>query len=221
MRRTALLALAAAGCAQPSGQLPQDPLERATACTAVRALELSASKAGEGPVSFDGFAEVIHFSMLAAAQDGVQVDPRRLFAISRQAPAVMAQLEEAEWRAMVEPCNAAFPETQRPAPPLPPIPYEAGLTCFGWPISWRRRPADYPAERGRACGLAGRALQAAQPVLRERARDNEDAQRIAAGYAARGSRRAAGFAAEPVPAAFPADALSAKGRSAPAPRRVR
>jgi hypothetical protein len=186
MRATALLALAAAGCTQPSGQLPQDPLERATACTAVRALELSASKAGEGPVSFDGFAEVIHFSMLAAAQDGVQVDPRRLFAISQQAPAVMAQLEEPEWRAMVEPCNAAFPETQRPAPPLPPDPYEAGLTCFGLADFMVKTAADYPAERGELAGLADRALQAAQPVLRERARDNEDAQRIAAGYAARG-----------------------------------
>jgi hypothetical protein len=186
VRRIALLALAAAGCTQPSGQLPQDPLERATACTAVRALELSVGKGGEGPVSFDGFAEIIHFAMLAAAEDGVQVDPRRLFAISQQAPAVMAELEEAEWRAMVEPCNAAFPETQRPPPPLPRDPYEAGLTCFGLADFMVRTAADYPAERRELAGLADRALQAAQPVLRERARDDEDARRIAAGYAARG-----------------------------------
>jgi hypothetical protein len=171
VRRTALLALAAAGCTQPSGQLPQDPLERATACTAVRALELSASKAGEGPVSFDGFAEVIHFSMLAAAQDGVQVDPRRLFAISQQAPAVMAQLEEPEWRAMVEPCNAAFPETQRPAPPLPPDPYEAGLTCFGLADFMVKTAADYPRSAGSL--RAGRPGAAGGPAGAARARTRQ------------------------------------------------
>jgi hypothetical protein len=98
----------------------------------------------------------------------------------------MADLEESDWQAMVEPCNAAFPETQRPAPPLPPDPYEAGLTCFGLAEFMVKTAADYPAEQRELAGLADRALQSAQPVLRERARDNQDAQRIAAGYAARG-----------------------------------
>jgi hypothetical protein len=182
----AFLALAAWGCSQPNGQLPQDSLERATACTAVRALELSAGKSGEGAVSFDGFSEIIHFAMLAAAEDGVQVDLRRMLAISQQAPRTMDQLAEDEWRAMVEPCNQAFPETQRLAAPLPRDSYEAGLICFGLAEFMVQAATDYPDERRELAGLADRALEAAQPVLRERARDNEDAQRIAAGYTARG-----------------------------------
>lgn len=190
MRRAALLALASLlavnACAEPAGQLPADPLERATTCTAVRALELSAGKVGEDQLSFEGFTEILHFAMLAAAEDGVQVDMRRMFAVSQRAPAAMDQLKNEEWQPLVEPCNAAFPETQRPASPLPTNPYEAGLTCFGLTEFLARTAADYPAQRRELAQLADRALQAAQPTLRERARDNADAQRLAAGYTARG-----------------------------------
>jgi hypothetical protein len=181
----AALVLTLAGCTAPPGQLPEDPLDRATACTAVRALELSAGKADGGPVSFAGFTELLHFGMLAAAEDGVQVHLNRLFAVSQRAPAVMEQLDDAEWRPLVEPCNAAYPETQRPAMPLPGDPYEAGLTCFGLADIISKTALDYPAERQDVAGLADRALQAAQPVLRERAKNNADAHRIAAGYTAR------------------------------------
>ncbi len=190
MRAAARLALAvtlvAGGCTQPAGRLPEDPLERATTCTAVRALELSAGKTEAGAVSFEGFTEILHFAMLAAAEDGVQVDMHRLFTVSRRAPAAMAQLEGDEWRPLVEPCNAAFPDTQRAAQPLPPDPYEAGLTCFGLAEFLARTATDYPAERRELADLAGRALQAAQPTLRQRASDNGEAQRLAGGYAARG-----------------------------------
>jgi hypothetical protein len=180
------VALVASGCTRPAGQLPEDRLERAATCAAVRALELSAGRTEEGPVSFEGFTEILHFAMLAAAEDGVQVDLQRLFTVSRRAPAVMAQIEADEWRPLVEPCNAAFAETQRPAQPLPPDPYEAGLTCFGLADFLARTATDYPAERRELADLAGRALQAAQPTLRQRASDNGEAQRLAGGYAARG-----------------------------------
>jgi hypothetical protein len=202
VRGRALLAIAAAfaasACTPPAGQLPDDPLDRATACTAVRALELSAGKAQGGPVSFEGFTEIMHFAMLAGAEDGVQVDLHRLFTVSQRAPAAMAELDADEWPQLVEPCNAAFPETQRPAEPLPPDPYEAGLTCFGLSEFFARTASDYPAERRELAELAGRALQAAQPTLRERAGNNAEAQRLAGGYTARGfkSGRAASLLAQ-------------------------
>jgi len=190
VRGAALLVMAVTvagtGCTRPAGPLPDDPLERATICTAVRALELSAGKTEAGAVSFEGFTEILHFAMLAAAEEGVQVDLHRLFTVSRRAPAAMTQLEGDEWRPLVEPCNAAFAETQRPAEPLPPDPYEAGLTCFGLAEFLARTATAYPTERGELADLAGRALQAAQPTLRQRAGDNEEAQRLAGGYAARG-----------------------------------
>lgn|GEM_PF-5682758 len=189
MRRPAAAAaasaLALAGCSAPAGQLPEDALERATACTAVRALELGEGKSDGGPVSFAGFTETLHFAMLTAAEDGMHVDLNRLLAVSQRAPGAMDELRGEDWRRLVEPCNAAYPETQRPAAALPPDPYEAGLTCFGMAEFMVKTALDYPAERRELAGLADRALQAAQPVLRERAKNNADAQRIAAGYAAR------------------------------------
>ena len=189
MKAAVLLALAVAtvvsGCTQPAGELPREPVERAVACTAVRALELSAGKSGAGPVSFEGFTEILHFAMLTAAEDGVQVDLNRAFAVSQRAPAAMERLED-EWRPLVEPCNAAFPETQKAASPLPPDAYEAGLTCFGLAEFIARTATDYAAERRELAALGDLALTAAQPTLRERARDNADAERLAAGYTARG-----------------------------------
>jgi hypothetical protein len=178
--------MAVVGCARPNGQLPQDKVERAVACTAVRALELTAGKGGSGPVSFEGFTEILHFGMLAAAEDGMQVDLNRLFAVSQRAPEAMAQLEGGEWQPLVEPCNAAYPETQKVASALPPDPYEAGLTCFGLAELVARTATDYPAERREVAALGDRALAAAQPTLRQRARDNADAERLAAGYTSRG-----------------------------------
>ena len=190
MRRAALLALAGllavSGCAQPAGQLPQEPVARASTCTAVRALELGAGKSGGGPVSFDGFTEILHFAMLASAEDGVRVDLRRLLDVSQRGPAAMEELDDGDWRKLVEPCNASYPETQREAEPLPPDPYEAGLTCFGLSDFLAKTAGDYPAEQREMAQLAGRALAAAQPTLRQRARDNAEAERLAAGYTAHG-----------------------------------
>lgn len=186
MSRAAALAiaLAVAACAPAAVQLPDEPLARATTCAAVRELELSAGRANGGEVSFAGFTEILHFAMLAAAEDGVQVDLRRLFTVQQRAPAAVQTLDE-DWASLVEPCNSAYPETQRPAPPLPRDPYEAGLTCFGMADTVARTATRYPAEQSGYAALAERALQAAQPVLRQRARDNDDALRIAAGYTAR------------------------------------
>ena len=177
--------LAGSSCAPQPIALSEDPLTRATTCTAVRALELRAGRAGSGPMSFDGFAEILHFGMIHAAEDDVEVDLRRLVTVSHRAPMLMQQLEAQEWRTLVEPCNAAYPQTQRSAPPLPGDTYEAGMTCFALADFIGKTAVDYPGEQRAATALAEKALQAAQPTLRQRARDNQEAHRIAAGYAAR------------------------------------
>ena len=184
----ALIACALAGCAPQELALSDDPLMRATTCTAVRALELRGGSGQERPVSFAGFLEILHFGMLSAAEDGVQVDVRRLITVSHQAPVLMQELSEKNWRSLVEPCNAAFPQTQRPAPPLANDPYEAGMTCFGISEFVGQTAVNYPEEQRRFAALAERALDAARPVLRERARDEQDAARLSAGYTARSFR---------------------------------
>ena len=44
---------------------------------------------------------------------------------------------------------------------------------------------DHPDAQSRAAAISGQALAAAQPVLRQRARSDAEAERIVAGYAAR------------------------------------
>lgn len=188
MRRAALLALLAGACTSPSPALPEEGAARAASCTAVRALELGEGKSGEGPVSFAGFTEILHFAMLHAAQDSVAVDLGRLMTVSQRAPAVMQELDGEDWRALIEPCNAAYPETQRPAAPLPGDAYEAGMTCFAIADFMAKTAFEYPEQRRSLSWLADRALAAAQPELRRRARDDEEARRLVAGYAARAFR---------------------------------
>jgi len=182
------LALLAAACAPENSVLPQDATARAATCTAVRALELRGGRADDGRMSFAGFAEILHFGMIHAAEEGVSIDMRRLMMVSQRAPTIMEELEEAEWRALVEPCNAAYPETQRPAGPLPADAFEGGMTCFAMADFMSKTAFEYPEQRRSLGWLADRALAAAQPELRRRARDNEEAQRIADGYAGRAFR---------------------------------
>lgn len=186
MKRALFPVLALAGCGQPPLALPEEPLARASTCTAVRALELREGKSRAGPVSFDGFTEILHFAMIHAAQQEVEADLRQLITVSQRAPVAMQELQGREWDSLVEPCNAAFPETQKQPGPLLPDPYEAGMTCFALADFLAKTAIDYPADRDRMAALAQRSLGAAQPTLRVRAKDNNnEAHRIASGYAAR------------------------------------
>lgn len=183
MRLALVLALGLAGCVRAELALPEDALSRAATCSAVRALELR--QGGGGAASFDGFTEILHFAMIAAAEDDVQVDLRRLMSVSNRAPAIMDEIRDKAWPSLVEPCNAAFPQTQRNPPPLPPDPYEAGMTCFALADFLRLTGVGYPDDQRWLAALTGPSLAAAQPILRQRASDDAEAQRIVSGYAAR------------------------------------
>lgn len=178
-----LLAFGAGACVKSELALPDDPLSQAATCGAVRALELR--QGGSEAPSFEGFTEILHFAMIAAAADDVQVDLRRLVTVTQRAPVVLAEIRDKAWPTLIEPCNGAFPQTQRNPPPLQPDQYEAGMTCFAIADFLSKTAAEYPdAQRG-AAAISGQALAAAQPVLRQRARSDAEAERIVAGYAAR------------------------------------
>lgn len=188
MRRAAAISLClAAGCADTTLALPDDALARATTCTAVRTLELQSGITGGGPISFAGQTEILQIGMIFSAEGtgAVEVDAQKLAAVSNRAPVVLEEIRPLNWATLIEPCDAAFPETQRDAAALPGDPFESGMTCFALADYLSRAAGDHPGERATLSGLAERALAAAQPVLRQRARDDAEAQRIASGYAAR------------------------------------
>lgn len=178
-----LLGLGAGACVKSELALPDDPLSQAATCSAVRALELR--QGGSGDPSFDGFTEILHFAMIAAAADDVRVDLRRLITVTQRAPVVLAEIRDKAWPTLIEPCNGTFPQTQRNPPPLQPDPYEAGMTCFAVADFLAKTATDYPDQQRSAAAISGQALTAAQPVLRRRARSDAEAERIVAGYASR------------------------------------
>mgnify|MGYP000999439762 CR=1 FL=1 len=204
-----LLGLGTGACVKSELALPDDPLSQAATCSAVRALELR--QGGSETPSFEGFTEILHFAMIAAAADDVQVDLRRLVTVTQRAPDVMAEIQDKAWPTLIEPCNAAFPQSQRNPAPLQPDPYEAGMTCFAMADFVAKTAVDYPDAQRRAAAISGQALAAAQPVLQRRARSDAEAERIVAGYAARAFKagRPAAFLAQcgrrfpPPPAAQP------------------
>lgn len=181
------LALIATGCTDVPLALPDEPLARATVCTAVRSLELRSGRTGEGPISFQGQTEILQIAMVFSAEGAgqVEVDGQKLSAVSNRTPTVIEEIRGQNWATLIEPCNTAFPETQRDAAALPNDAFEGGMTCFALADYLSRAAADHPAERAGLIGLAARALSAAQPGLRQRARNDAEAQRIASGYAAR------------------------------------
>lgn len=184
------LLLPLASCVSAPLMLAEDPLERAATCSAVRLLELGAGKAGDEPLSFAGWTEVVHFAALYAAEDAVLFQVERIGQVTERAEALRSELEGQNWESLVEPCNAAVPETQKDASPLPADAFEAGMTCHALGDFLARTGAtDHPEESRKLAAIANKALAAAQPVLIDRARgDASEAERIASGYAARAFR---------------------------------
>lgn len=181
----AALAVALAGCAGAVIEMPEEAAAQASRCSAVRALALGEGRADDAPVSFADFGEILHPAMITAARAETGVDLRQLMTISQDAPVAMEELRSRNWRSLVEPCAAAFPEAQRRAGELPPDSFESGMICFGLADFLARTATDYPREREAAAGLADRALAAATPVLTQRSGNDEDALQISDRYMAR------------------------------------
>jgi hypothetical protein len=179
-----LLALAA--CAPAPLDLPAEPVQRASTCTAVRALETGTAGAGSDAASFAAFTSLLHIGMIEAARRPEGVDSRRLMEIGRQAPIRMEELREANWQSLIEPCRVAYPENHRPAPPLPEAPFDAALTCFGIADLIAQAAQGHEPERRELAGLANRALASVTAELRSRAGRGEDIARLSQSFARAG-----------------------------------
>ena len=107
---------------------------------------------------------------------------RALDDVGRRAGVALIEAREQDWQERQPDCDSAFPETRRPAGPLPEASFEAGMICFGLADFVARTAADFPREAVAASDLAERALAAAAPQLTRQARNNEQAGRIGDRY---------------------------------------
>lgn len=180
-----LVVLGLTGCQKPVPDWPAELVAQAGLCSAVHVMRLRAPDSTTPPGSFDGFLQVLHYSMIAGARGRERVELRVLDEVGRRAGVAHVQLREQNWEARLSDCAGAFPEAQRPAGRLPEAPFDAGMICFGLADFVARTAADFPREAVAASDLAERALAAAAPELTRRARTNEQADQLGERYRVR------------------------------------
>lgn len=177
-----LVGLALAGCQKPAPEWPAGVEAQAGLCSAIHVLALRERNSATPPASFDGFLQILHYAMIASARGRESVEIRALDDVGRRAGVALIEAREQDWQERQPDCDSAFPETRRPAGPLPEAPFEAGMMCFGLADFVARTAADFPSEAVAASDLAERALAAAAPELTRQARTNEQAEQLGERY---------------------------------------
>ena len=127
---TAALALSA--CGAPKLALPADPIGKAATCGVVAAADARAANAEQvaAPLSFDRQGHIIHYALLAGAQ-GDRFSRTAAAAVVERMQVIQDAVTDGKWKALVQPCNAAYPEANSAnAVTLPSDPLEAEMSCY-------------------------------------------------------------------------------------------
>jgi hypothetical protein len=171
-------AMLLAGCAQPTPQLPANPIDRAATCGVVAAASEREAAGAKGDLSADAQARILHYAMLYASA-GETFDPDKINIVSKRMPALFDGTIKGKWQALRGDCAAAFPAAQVRQPVLPPKPIDAMLQCYVLTEFLRKALADQGANYGVAANAYGAfkdKLDARMtPVLRAAGLRNGDA----------------------------------------------
>jgi len=125
-------ALVLAGCGTPKLALPDDMVGKAATCGVVAAADARAGSPENvaAPLSFERQAQIIHYALLAGAQ-GEQFSTDTASAVVQKMQEVQEDVTGGDWKALVQPCQAAFPETDLARPvSLPASAAEAQIGCY-------------------------------------------------------------------------------------------
>jgi len=126
------LALALSACGAPKLALPADPVGRAATCGVVAAAEGRAANPQQvsAPLSFERQGQIIHYALLAGAE-GDHFSHNTAAAVVERMQAIQEDVTDGKWQALIQPCQAAFPQAD-PAQPvtLPRDPLEAEMGCY-------------------------------------------------------------------------------------------
>lgn len=129
---TPVVALALAGCGTPKLALPDDLIGKAATCGVVAAADARAENpqnvAGELP--FERQAQIIHYALLAGAQSE-EFSTDMASAVVQKMQEIQEDVTGSDWKALVQPCKTAFPETDLARPvSLPEAAAEAQVGCY-------------------------------------------------------------------------------------------
>jgi hypothetical protein len=126
------LAMALSACGAPKLALPADPIGKAATCGVVAAADARAANAQQvsAPLSFDRQGQIIHYALLAGAE-GDKFSREKAAAVVERMQAIQEDVTDGKWQALVQPCEAAYPEaSSAQAVALPSDPLEAEMSCY-------------------------------------------------------------------------------------------
>jgi hypothetical protein len=125
------LALALSACGAQKIALPTDPIGMAATCGVVAAADARTASANvSAPLDFDKQGQIIHYALLAGI-DGEGFSRDRVSAVMQRMQDIQEDVTEGKWRALVQPCQSAFPAAN-PAldVALPEDPLQAEMGCY-------------------------------------------------------------------------------------------
>jgi hypothetical protein len=126
------VALTLSGCGKPRIALPDDPIGKAATCGVVAAADARAASPQNvaAPLSFDRQAQIIHYALLAGAQEDA-FSTNTASAVVQKMQDIQEDVTGGDWQALVQPCQTAFPETDIARPiDLPANAGEAQIGCY-------------------------------------------------------------------------------------------
>jgi hypothetical protein len=169
MQATAALltiALALSGCGPTQLALPDDPVERAATCGVVSAADArKALNSVQGDLPFDSELGVIHYSLLAGAEDGGFARDKAS-AVAKRMPELADKVTGGKWQALKQPCAQAFPASAPASPPkLPASTAQAQLGCYVLADFLRTALQSQDASYGEQLSMLGALRRTLDPKL--------------------------------------------------------
>lgn len=127
-----VVALVIAGCGARELTLPEDSVGKAATCGVVAAAKARSDdpKNVAGSLAFERQAQIIHYALLAGAE-GEQFSTDTASAVVQKMQDIQEEVTGGDWKALVQPCQTAFPETDLARPvALPEGASDAQVGCY-------------------------------------------------------------------------------------------
>ncbi len=182
-RTLAALSLAAllAACGPRALSLPADPVDRAATCGVVATIEArAATRDIKAPLAFEAQEHVLHFALLAGAEEE-SFSTERSNAVLKRMPELQEEIGAGKWQELVPACREAFPQAQVSEVRLPGSSVDARLQCdeLGDFLSraLRSQGAHHAARLNDYAALTRNINRTLGPGLRARAGSDLQAQR--------------------------------------------
>lgn len=125
----ALAGLMLAGCSHKPPTLPADAVDKAATCGAIQAAG-EQQAVGAGHLSPEAQERVLHYALLAGANDDGSFDRDRANTVINRTTTIFDQATKGKWQTLKPACAAEYPASADVTPKLPDPPFDRDLQCY-------------------------------------------------------------------------------------------